>query len=243
LAACEMVKKMTKEIPSQFVWALMNDNSGEPLENIIRRKNLERKSGTGEFQHIFWWGVGNDDGKAVSLNFDDHIPEVLFSQALEKTQDDTSSDNPFVWTTYRIFDPEIGDYGGTSCRVPKHIIVHSESDARYFAFVCRSRRSLEPTEANLLYRKEMRNLDKNGYPGKTLEKSQQPAGVVKYSQARRNSKGAYPVDLRANLAHPCFVKLDDPMRLSDSQNRLLKVIGSEGKTVDDYLYVVQKIRG
>ena len=234
---------MTKEIPSKFVWALMNDNSGEPLENIIRRKNLERKSGTGEFEHIFWWGVGNDYGKAVSINFDDHIPEILFSKALDKTPRNTPPNNPFVWTTYRIFDPGVGDYGETSFPVPKHIIVQSKSDGRYFAFVCRSRRSLEPTEANLLYRKEMRNLDKNGYLGKTLEKSQQPAGVVKYSQARRNSQGAYPVDLRANLAHPCFVKLDDPMRLSDSQNRLLKVIGSEGKTVDDYLYVVQKIRG
>ena len=145
---------MNKGIPSKFVWTLMNDNSGDPLENIIRRKNLERKSGTGEFRHIFWWGVGNDYGKEISINFVDHIPEILFSKALGSAQSDTppdSPDNPFVWTTYRIFDPGIGDYSGRSCPVPKHVIVHSESGDRHFAFVCSSR-SLELSEANLLYR-------------------------------------------------------------------------------------------
>jgi hypothetical protein len=38
-----------------FVWTRMQDEAGQTLHTIIRRKEAERASGNGEF----WWGIGN----------------------------------------------------------------------------------------------------------------------------------------------------------------------------------------
>jgi len=63
-------------IPDQFVWTKMQTNAGESLENIIRRKELERKAGNG----IFWWGVGESKGPAIKkLIGICSKPEILFS--------------------------------------------------------------------------------------------------------------------------------------------------------------------
>ncbi len=44
-----------------FVWTKMGVESGEGLEQIVRRKEAERVEGNGEF----WWGIGNSLGPAV----------------------------------------------------------------------------------------------------------------------------------------------------------------------------------
>jgi hypothetical protein len=44
-----------------FVWTKMGVESGEKLEQIVRRKEAERVKGNGQF----WWGVGNSLGPAV----------------------------------------------------------------------------------------------------------------------------------------------------------------------------------
>lgn len=44
-----------------FVWTKMGAESGEGLEQIVRRKEAERLQGSGQF----WWGIGNSLGPAV----------------------------------------------------------------------------------------------------------------------------------------------------------------------------------
>jgi hypothetical protein len=44
-----------------FVWTRMGVESGEGLEQIVRRKEAERVEGNGQF----WWGIGNSLGPAV----------------------------------------------------------------------------------------------------------------------------------------------------------------------------------
>lgn len=44
-----------------FVWTKMGVESGEGLEQIVRRKEAERVAGNGQF----WWGIGNSLGPAV----------------------------------------------------------------------------------------------------------------------------------------------------------------------------------
>jgi hypothetical protein len=46
-----------------FVWTRMQDEAGQTLHTIIRRKEAERASGNGEF----WWGIGNSLVLACSL--------------------------------------------------------------------------------------------------------------------------------------------------------------------------------
>ena len=241
---------MNKGIPSKFVWTRMNTNAGEPLENIVRRKNLERKAGEGEWADTFWWGVGESKGPAIFFHLADCEPEILFSRAL----DDVGSrdEERFIYTTWRVYDPRKRDYGGKSRPVPDNIIVQSgpKKDQsgpkdKYFALVCRSPRPLNLSEGEVLDLSRMRNLNRDEKKkGKTLKESQQPTAVVEYLQADGTSEGPYRVvNLRADLVRPRFVKLGRPKRLSDSQCRLLDELGNEGKTVNDYRDVVRKIRG
>ena len=234
---------MNKGIPSKFVWTRMNTNAGEPLENIVRRKNLEREAGEGEWADTFWWGVGESKGPAIFFHLADCEPEVLFSKAL----DDVGSrdEERFIYTTWRVYHPRKRDYGGNFRPVPDNIIVQSGPKDKYFAVVCRSPRPLNLSEGEELDLSRMRNLNRDEKKkGKTLKESQQSTAVVEYSQDSGTSEGRYRVvNLRADLVRPRFVKLGRPKRLSDSQCRLLDELGNVGKTVNDYRDVVWKIRG
>lgn len=235
---------MNKGIPSKFVWTRMNTDAGEPLENIVRRKNLEREAGKGGFADTFWWGVGERKGPAVSIHLADCEPEVLFSRALgDAVPRDTDPEERFFYTTWRAYDRRKRDYGGKPLPVPENVIVQSGKRRDYFALVCRSQRSLELSGSAQLYRGEMRNLNNDGTEGKTLERSQQTTCVVKYSQGAGATGRPYRVNLRADLVFPRFVKLGGRKQLSGSQCRLLDELGNEGKTVDDYRDVVREIRG
>ena len=235
---------MNKGIPSKFVWTRMNTDASEPLENIVRRKNLEREAGEGKFADTFWWGVGENKGPAVSFHLADCEPEVLFSKALGKAVErDTDPDERFFYTTWRAYDRRKRDYGGKPLPVPENVIVQSGERSDYFALVCCSQRSLELSGSARLYRGKMRNLNNDETEGKTLERSQQTTCVVKYSQGSGATGTPYRVNLRADLVLPRFVKLGGKKRLSGSQCRLLDELGNEGKTVDEYRDVVRKIRG
>src|SRR5665647_1443535 len=45
-------------IPPVFCWTKMGTEAGQPLEDILRRKELERRVGGG----LFAWGIGNSLG-------------------------------------------------------------------------------------------------------------------------------------------------------------------------------------
>ena len=234
---------MNKGIPSKFVWTRMNTDAGEPLENIVRRKNLERQAGEGEFSDTFWWGVGENKGPAVWKHLADCEPEVLFSKGLSgPAKRDTDPEERFFYTAWRAHDPRRDRYGGKWLPVPENVIVVSGPRDKYFALVCRSRRSLSLSEGGTLDPSGMRNLNNNGDKGKAPGSSQTTC-VVEYSQDAGTPGSSYAVNLRADLVLPRFVKLGGKKLLKGSQCRLLDELGNEGKTVDDYRDVVRKIRG
>ena len=62
--------------PDRFVWTKIQAEAGEPIQNILRRKELERRAGNG----LFWWGIGESKGAAIGeLIQTDPSPAVLFS--------------------------------------------------------------------------------------------------------------------------------------------------------------------
>lgn len=247
---------MNKGIPSKFVWTRMNTDAGEPLENIVRRKNLEREAGEDEFANTFWWGVGENKGPAVWKHLAGHDPEVLFSKGRGKPRHrDKCPDRRFIWTTYRIYEPQTSkkvdrrslnrQYSGESCPLPDNVIIQSGSKKKtnYYALVCCSGQPFEFSEGEVLYPAKIRNLKKDGKQGKTLERSPQTTCVVECSRDSGETEKLYHVNLRADLTFPCFVKLGKRKPLSGSQCRLLDELGNEGKTVDEYREAVRKIRG
>lgn len=234
---------MNKGIPSKFVWTKMDVHAGEPLGNIIRRKKLECEASEGEFAGTFWWGVGEPKGPAIWIHLAEHDPEILFSKMLSRPKpEDSNPDKCFVWTTYHVSNK--GGYGRKQLSVPKNVIVVSGPIKKNncYALVCSNLRLCEPSKVSPLYVTNMTNLNKDGNYGKTPGSSQ-TTSVVKYSQRAKAIGERYPVEMRAKLARPYFVKLGTPIPLDDSQLQLLKAIGNRGKMIDDYRDVARKIRG
>ena len=238
---------MNKGIPSKFVWTKMEVHAGEPLDNIIRRKKLECEAGEGEFAGTFWWGVGNSRGPAIWIHLADHNPEILFSKMRSDPKpEDSNPDECFVWTTYHVSNER--GYGGKQLPVPKNVIVSSGpikrkngSVKKNYALVCSNLRQCEPSQVGPLYVANMTNLNEDGNYGKTPGSSQ-TISVVKYSQRAKAIGERYPVEMRANLARPYFVELGTPIPLDNSQLQLVKRVGAQGKTIDDYRDVARKIR-
>ena len=66
-------------IPDRFVWTKMQAAGDEPVEKILRRKELERQAGNG----VFRWGIGESKATAIErLIRMNSTPEVLFSLML-----------------------------------------------------------------------------------------------------------------------------------------------------------------
>ena len=216
----------------------MDIHAGEPLDNIIRRKTLEC-----EAADTVWWGVGENKGPAVFIHLANCEPEVLFSKMRGKAGLKDRKPGCFVWTTYRVYDPNEGGYGGKPLPVPKNVIVYSGpvKNCIYYAIVCSSLRQCGQSDVNSLYVANMTNLNNDGNAGETPG-PRQTTCVVKYSRRAEAIGVPYPVEMRAKLAHPCFVELSAPIPLSDPQIQLLKKIGNKCRTVDDYRDVARKIR-
>jgi hypothetical protein len=71
-----MHRPCSESLPPAFCWTRFGPEAGEPIEQILARKEAERTAGRG----IFYWGIGNAVGPAMTaLLADVGEPEVLFS--------------------------------------------------------------------------------------------------------------------------------------------------------------------
>ena len=195
---------MAGQIPDKFVWTKMGFDAGETLENIVRRKELERRSGEGAFENVFWWGVGESRGEAIRKHLVDEVenPEVLFSKMLSDSQQRDKKDGlSLIWQSY--WD------NGKERPIPCHVIVHSRLTGSHRAIVCRSRRPLRLSGRVSFCKSELRNLKKDGGEGQEPGNSQ-TTSVVSYSPNSEKRTGPYRDVLRADLVDPYFVELACP---------------------------------
>ena len=227
---------MAGQIPRKFVWTKMNTDGGEPLENIVRRKDLERQSGEGTFENVFWWGVGESRGEAIRSHLVGKVknPRVLFSRTLGPSQQ-RDKEGGLIWQSY--LDDE-----GNEHSIPDHVIVHSRPTESYRAIVCHSPQPLRLSGRVSFYASELRNLNKDGTVGK-VPGNNQTTSVVGYSPNSKKRIGRpYHDELRADLVGPYFVKLARPRRLTKTERTLFRSIGEDGTTIEDYLSVVGQLR-
>lgn len=235
---------MAGQIPRKFVWTKMNTDGGEPLENIVRRKDLERQSGERTFENVFWWGVGESKGEAIRKHLVGKVgnPRVLFSRMCSLPQQRDKEEGGLIWQSY--LDDE-----GNEHSIPDHVIVHSRRKdihsrpiKSYYAIVCRSPQPLRLSGRASFYASELRNLRQDGTVGKNPGSSQTTL-VVDYSPNPKKRIGRpYHDELRADLVGPYFVKLACKKCLTKTEHALFRGIGKDGKTIEDYLSVVGKLR-
>lgn len=195
-------------LPWAFCWTRMGTEAGETLESILSRKERERQATGG----LFLWGIGNSIGGAiVALAGRVQEPEVLFS--CTKTQArpiDVTPDRKVVWTgALTTVGQRYQLPRGT--RVMGGIVDARRLPPRY-ALVCASERPLDVADHGSLRPSDLRNL----ISGRPVGASQVTAVVERTDEASEGSGTTYVVRLMARLVAPYFVRLTDPVLVSDT---------------------------
>jgi len=195
-------------LPDAFCWTKMGTESGESVRLILTLKESQRKLGEG----IFFWGIGTALGNRIWKLVDSVKPAlVLFSPMKSKPkQIDVHPDVVVDWKTYI-------DRCGVRHAIPSYARVTSRGSSsisiktRHYALVCRKTSPLLDDQWPVVDMARMRNYD----GGARLGYSQITA-IVEYdnpnmpvSQPEIN----YPVLFGAELVHPYYVILTDPVQI------------------------------
>ena len=200
---------VSDELPAVFCWTKMGAEAGQPLEDIVRRKELERQAGGGTFA----WGIGNSVGTAIKYaKSAEGITdlETLFTPMRGSAKAiDAQPQAVVIWRDYYASDGRVEP-------LPGHMLVtsrgHSEAgEAKrgHYALICCSQRSLLAQAGELaLDHRAARNLVSANRVG-----ASQVTSVVRY-RSSEFSEAAYPVLFRARLVDAAFVRLASPVTLS-----------------------------
>jgi hypothetical protein len=188
-------------LPDAFCWTRFGTEAGEAIEEILDRKEQERRDNGG----VFFWGIGNSVAPGLTALLDAcNRPEVLFSPIKGRPRAvDRSPAARFAWRAGHGLD------GGhfelpPSARVTSGGPVGGTGRAHY-ALVCASSRPLaiDPGDPDLDFL-ALRNL----VSGNPLGVSQVTA-VVRRNREQPPSDMRYKVAMRAELAPPYFVRLTE----------------------------------
>src|SRR5260370_21248752 len=108
----EMRSLGSNRIP--FVWSLMGQDAGQSLDEIVVRKEAERKTG-GDF----WWGLGTPLGPRVGsvAVLNGGILPALFSALNGKRATQASNEIVRVWNGW------CSIRSGQRGTIPKHVLV------------------------------------------------------------------------------------------------------------------------
>jgi len=217
----------------------MQAESGQPIEVIIRRKELERANGNG----LFYWGIGNDLRKSMrELTCRTSSPEVLFSIMPSKPKKlDRDACSLLLWTEYL-------DADGSSRQLPSHALVISRAHTfslkmkkKCYALVCYSEKKLpvrdSPPIAKLNFAHFKNIMGKKG----KLGFSQVTANIE--HDPWNDAGKSYPVNIRADLKQPYFIELAGAKEISDSDcKEMNEILKDEGLSVDAWLTFVEAMR-
>ena len=198
----------TRTVPALFCWTKMGAEAGQPLEAILRRKDLERACGEG----VFAWGIGNSVGPALEYArcaARGELIDAFFTPMRTRAKAaDVTPMGTVMWRACRADD-------GTVSALPWHMLVTSRRHAasgvekrHHFALICRRTEPLlDQHEQVEIDANRARNLMSNGQVG-----ASQVTAVVKYnSSGDAKPNRSYRVLFRATLTHQAFVRLLDPV--------------------------------
>lgn len=195
------------KLPRAFCWTRMGTEAGQPLEDIIRRKELERRLGDG----MFAWGIGNALGDNIELLIQrERQPKILFSGIKGRPQpQDVNPATLLLWHSY------VDSYGQTQ-PLPQHMLVTSRtsrndiSQARHYALICRANLPLKLRVHGSIEIESLRNIKSR----KSVGYSQVTAVVEHIYRERQRERNTHTINLIATLTEPYFVRLANPTVIS-----------------------------
>jgi hypothetical protein len=190
---------------TKFVWSLMGQDAGQPLDEIIIRKEAERRTG-GEF----WWGFGTSLGPRVEsvARLNGGTLPALFSALSNQKQ--APNQNTYVWNGWRsVRKGRYRTYDHAS--IPNHaLVLGGNPDTSYYALVCRCDTELVLGDHGPFDPAQCRTVAKGLAPG-----GSQRAALL--TGKMNHPHGPYRIAFSAHLVVPWFVRLTDP-RLLTAQN-------------------------
>lgn len=213
-------------------WTRMQSEGGQKLEDIVARKELERRAGDG----VFFWGVGNAPAVATSTYARLGIPvPVIFSVMKSRPKAvDASPRTLLVWRRYL-------DMYGAERELPPQALITSrgETDAgdkkRHYALICRSPTPLKLGNGVRFDPAAFRNVGVNRGP---VGASQVTALI---QRIQPDGVGDYEVNFSAELTGSYWVRLTDPVMLDASSVESVEHI-VEGASPREWLRLVADLR-
>lgn len=195
-------------VPPVFCWSKMGAEAGQSLDDILRRKDLERQCGSG----VFAWGIGNPIGHAIHYARAQTPVDELFAlftpMKSPPKRIDIAPSQIVVWTSY--FTSR-----DSTAVLPAHMLITSRGSAgsggekrAHYALFCQS-------DASLLDQKDLGAIDPRAvcnFVSSNPVGSSQVTSVVRHD-VRLATEPTYPVRFRARLTQEGFVRLTDPIAL------------------------------
>ena len=224
---------MTIGAAEYVCWSRIQAEAGQSLEAILARKECERNAGDG----LFFWGVGN--APAVIINDlarkKREIPVVFSIMKSKAKRIDTSPARIVIWRQY--FD------GKDVVRpLPKHALVTSRGDTSkgekksHYALICRSNIPLQLEYGTEFNHHAYCNASGTGAP---IGASQVTA--LLRPTGKPSKKAEYEINLRATLSERYWVRLADPLELSEE--KLMSLFRCKDLSVDKWSDFVSHLRG
>lgn len=217
-------------IPPVFCWTKMGTEAGQALEVILRRKELERRSGQG----LFAWGIGNSLGvaaKLAQLEAQHNEIDVLFTPMKSAAKlVDAAPRQVLLWLGYH-------NENGSQIQLPNHMVVTSrgnlERDGRkrsHYALICNGKHDITiPANMGVIDANRARNFASLNPLG-----ASQVTAVVRYQKIHGElPEKFYPVAFRAKLHGAGFVRLASPVAV-DSDLAILYNEVCRSKTAEDW---------
>jgi len=206
--------------PIRFCWTRFGTESGELVEDILARKEAQRRAHNG----MFLWGIGNSVGPAIrELVRLEASPKVLFSPMRSKPKViDVSPSQVFAWNQATTLDGEDWDMPAGLRVISRGSTEAGFHKRSHYALVCRSATPLhvhaDPLQQPSLCYQEMVNLLSKNKLGHS-----QVTAVVERQTCLHHSCASdgttYPVGFEAELVFPYFVRLGEPGDVGPSLGR------------------------
>lgn len=214
-------------------WSRMQSEAGQPLDHIIARKENERLANGG----LFFWGVGNAPSTMIAplARMEVAVPMVFSIMKGKPKAHDAAPASVVAWRKYV-------DQHGNERPIPPSILVTSRGDSgsgvrksKHFALMCQSHEPLAIVKGKPFNHRGYRNA---GVNGGAIGASQVTALLT--PSVADNPVAEYEANVEATLTDGYWVRLTDPVQLSDSQLKLYARSGS--LSVSDWADYVSDIR-
>ncbi len=218
-----------------FCWSKMGTEAGQTLDDIIRRKEIERIANLG----IFTWGIGNSLGDAVGLlAVKYNNPMAVFTPMKSKPkQIDVTPGEIFLWNGYY-------DKNGTIRDLPQYSFLTSRANSEkqrkknHFALICYSDQPITQKYTSTLDSSKLVNFKS----GKSVGSSQVTA-VVKNAKISKEgkSKCLYDIGFVVNLHNEGHVKLAMPILIEQVEVNALMLAAKKGD-IEEWKNILSQLR-